>query len=93
MTGPLSSRVSAPAEIGLPAGPSGVSWRRATVADIPALVDLHAAMATVDHPSWSETAEQLEEDLTRSWSDPTVDTVIGESDGRIVAYGVQLCPA
>lgn len=93
MTGPLSSRITAPAEIGLPAGPSGVSWRRATMSDIPALVELHAAMSEVDHPDWSETAEQLEEDLTRTWSDPETDTALAEVDGRVVAYGVQLCPA
>lgn len=93
MTGPLSSRVSAPAEVGLPAGPSAVSWRRATHADVPALVEMHAAMAATDHPDWSETHEQLEEDLTRTWSDPQTDTALAEADGRIVAYGVQLCPA
>lgn len=93
MTGPLSSRIAAPAEIALPAGPSGVSWRRATLDDVPALTELHAAMSALDHPAWSETAEELAEDLTHSWVDPAVDTALGEIDGAPVAYGVQLCPA
>lgn len=92
MTGSLSSRITAPAEIGLPAGPSGVSWRRATAGDLDALVELHAAMAASDHPDWSETREQLAEDLEHSWVDPAADTVVGESDGDLVAYGIQLSP-
>lgn len=92
MTGPLKDRVSAPAEIALPAGPSGVSWRRATLDDVDALTELNAALAASDHPEWTETREETEEELRHSWMNLDTDSAVAEADGRLVAYGLQVLP-
>jgi len=90
MTGPLSARVPAPAELALPAGPSGVSWRHATLDDVDAIVELYAALAEADHPEWTETREEVEEELRHSWIDLALDSVIGHDDGEVVAVGLQV---
>jgi mycothiol synthase len=90
VTGPLSARVSASAELALPAGPSGVSWRRVTFDDVDAIVELYAAIAAADHPEWTETHEEVDEELHHSWIDLDADSVIGEADGQIVATGLQI---
>jgi ribosomal protein S18 acetylase RimI-like enzyme len=88
---PLSERVDAPAE--LQAAPvSGVAWRPATLDDVDEIVALSAAMASVDHPDWSEPREEIEELLTLSFVDIARDTLIGESEGRVVAFGQALPP-
>lgn len=92
MTGPLRDRVSAPAEIALPTGPSGVSWRRATLDDVDALTELNAALAAADHPEWTETRDETEEELTHSWMHLETDSVVAEADGVLVAYGLQVLP-
>jgi mycothiol synthase len=90
VTGPLSARVSAAAELALPAGPSGVSWRRVRLDDVDALVELYAAIAAADHPEWAETREEIDEELRHSWIDLDVDSVIGDVDGEVVATGLQI---
>jgi len=87
----LSERVDAPAEL-QPAAVGGVVWRAATLDDIDDIVALSAAMAAVDHPDWSEPREEIEELLTLSFVDVSRDTLIGEVDGRIVAFGQALPP-
>lgn len=88
---PLSERVDAPAEL-QPAAVGGVAWRPATLDDLDEIVSLSTAMAAVDHPEWSEPREEIEELLTLSFVDITRDTVIGDADGRIVAFGQALAP-
>lgn len=90
MTGPLRDRVAAPAELGLPAGPSGVSWRRITVDDVDALVEFNAALAAADHPEWTETREEVHDELTHSWIHLETDSALAELDGEIVASGLQI---
>jgi mycothiol synthase len=90
VTGPLSARVTAPAGLELPAGPSGVSWRRVTFDDVDAIVELYAAIAAADHPEWTETREEIDEELHHSWIDLAADSVIGEAEGQIVATGLQI---
>jgi mycothiol synthase len=92
VTGPLSARVSASAELALPAGPSGVSWRRVTFDDVDAIVELYAAIAAADHPEWTETREEVDEELRHSWIDLAADSVIGEANGQVVATGLQIAP-
>jgi len=92
MTGPLSSRVVASAAIGMPPGPSSVSWRRATLADVDAIVELFAAIAVADHPEWSETRDEVEDEMSHSWVDLEKDSVIAEADGQVVAHGLQIAP-
>ena len=88
---PLSERVDAPAEL-QPAPVSGVAWRPATLDDADDIVALATAMAAVDHPDWSEPREEIEELLTLSFVDISRDTLLGESEGRVVAFGQALAP-
>ena len=88
---PLSERVDAPAEL-QPAPVAGVAWRPAALEDVDDIVALAAAMATVDHPDWSEPREEIDELLTLSFVDVARDTLIGGSEGRVVAFGQALAP-
>jgi len=92
MTGPLRDRVTASAELALPAGPSGVSWRRATLDDVDALTELSAALAAADHPEWTETRDEIAEELGHSWMHLEADSAVAEADGQLVAYGLQVQP-
>lgn len=83
---PLSARVTGPAEL-QPAPVVDVTWRPATVDDIDAVTALCAAMARVDHPDWAETRDDVEQEFTHSWVDLRVDTLLGESEGRLAAFG------
>jgi mycothiol synthase len=76
----------------MPTGPSSVAWRRATLADVDAIVEFWAAVAVADHPEWSETREEVEDEMTHSWVDLATDSVIAESDGVMVAHGLQIAP-
>jgi ribosomal protein S18 acetylase RimI-like enzyme len=88
---PLSARVDVPAEL-QPAFVAGVSWRPATLDDIDDIVVLSAAISADEHPEWSEPREEFEETLTLSFVDIARDTIVGESDGRMVAFGQALAP-
>jgi ribosomal protein S18 acetylase RimI-like enzyme len=88
---PLSERVDAPAEL-QPAPVGGIAWRAATLDDVDEIVSLSAAMASVDHPEWSEPREEIEELLTLSFVDIAHDTLIAETEGRAVAFGQALPP-
>jgi mycothiol synthase len=92
VTGPLSARVAASAGLALPAGPSGIFWRRATSDDVDAIVELSAAIAAADHPEWTETRDEIDEELHHSWIDLAADSVIAEADGLVVAWGLQIAP-
>jgi len=87
----LSKRVDAPAEL-QPAPVSGIAWRPATVDDVDAIVELSAAISADEHPEWSEPRDEIEEQLTLSYVDVARDTLIGEADGRMVAFGQALAP-
>ena len=88
---PLSERVDALADL-QPAPVAGVAWRPATLDDVDDIVGLAAAMAAVDHPDWSEPREEIDEVLTLSFVDIAHDTLIGETEGRVVAFGQALAP-
>ena len=92
MTGPLSSRIDVDSTPVLPPPVEGVRWRRATESDFPALAELHGAIAAADHPEWAETQEEIEAEYRHSWIDFDADTVVGERDGLMVAFGLQIAP-
>lgn len=92
MQKPLRERIDVDPTPRLPAGPAQVRWRRATPADAAQLAELAGAIAAADHPEWAETAEELAEELEHSWMDVDVDSVVGEADGELVAYGLQVAP-
>ncbi|MES1169568.1 MAG: GNAT family N-acetyltransferase, partial [Leifsonia sp.] len=83
---PLSERVDALAEL-QPASAPGVRWRAATLEDVDAVTALYARMAVIDHPDWSETREEIEDDFTLSFVELARDTLLAESGGRIVGVG------
>lgn len=89
---PLSERVDAPAAV-RPDHVAGVTWRPAALDDLDAITALAAAMAATDHPDWSETREEIEDDLTLSFVDLERDTLVGEADGHLIAFGQALAPA
>ncbi len=88
---PLSARVHAPVEL-RPAPVAGVAWRSAGLDDLDAVVALYAAISRVDHPDWTESRDEIEQEFTQSWTDLEHDTLIGESDGVLVAFGQVICP-
>jgi len=88
---PLSERVDAPAGLE-PAPVAGVSWRAATLDDVDDIVALYGAMSSVDHPEWSEPREEVLDDLSLTFVDLALDTLVGEDAEHIVAFGQALPP-
>src|ERR1700712_2738476 len=88
---PLGERVDAPAELH-PAPVAGVTWRAATLDDLDAVVAHYAAMAASDHPDWTETRDDVEQEFTHSWVDLAADTLLGESHGELIAFGQVIAP-
>lgn len=90
---PLGERVPAPASVEFPPDFGDVRWRDATEADVESVAALYRAMASVDHPGWSETADEVRDEFTHSYVDLSRDTLIAEIDGQgIVAFGQVLMP-
>jgi mycothiol synthase len=86
---PLRDRVVDPGAVRLPVDADGVSWRRATVDDAPAITALLEAMSHRDHPEWSESLEEVVEDLGRSWIDLAHDSALAVDErGEPVAWGL-----
>jgi len=89
---PLSERISAPATV----HPSvhGLAWTPATLDDIDELTELQRAIDAADHPNYAQTREEMEEDLSHSYLDLAVDSLVARDEhGVAVAYGlVELSP-
>jgi mycothiol synthase len=90
---PLSERVTAPVIAEL-APVEGITWRPARIDDLDAIADVVREMGLADHPNYVESKEEVEEILTFSWVDLSVDTRVAlDADGTIVAFGlVDLAP-
>lgn len=89
----LSDRVVAPGEPVVPEGPEGIRWRPLSVDDAPLLVDLAERISRRDHPTWSETLDELRDELEHSWVHPATDGLIAVDDeGRAVAWGLCVIP-
>ncbi|MFM2475470.1 hypothetical protein, partial [Burkholderia cenocepacia] len=68
-TAPISARVPDLGEPGLPDAVAGVAWRRATIADAPAI---HAAVnlsGRVDHPEFQVPLQEVVDDFEASHVD------------------------
>ncbi|MCS4275017.1 ribosomal protein S18 acetylase RimI-like enzyme [Mycetocola sp. BIGb0189] len=85
---PLNQRITAPTQLSLPTGFEGVTWRPATSADLPAILELDRAVEAVDDPRHVTTLEALTVDFAASGFDPEHDSLLAETaDGTVIAYG------
>ncbi|MER3390305.1 MAG: GNAT family N-acetyltransferase [Microcella sp.] len=90
---PLRDRVQAPTSLSLPAHSAGYRWRTLAPDDAPLLTGIAERMSARDHPTWSESLEEMEEELERSWFEPSTDGVLClDTDGVAVAYGLVSMP-
>jgi len=88
---PLAERISAPHRA-IPAEVEGVEWRELRVTDADALVDLHQAIGTVDHPDWYDSREEILEELGHSYVDLAADSLAAFAEGEMVAWGLVVFP-
>ena len=90
---PLSDRVSAATERVPPAGPEGIRWRGLSLQDAEALCELAERISTRDHPTWSESVDEIREELSHSWIDIARDGLLAlDVDGLPVAWGLVSVP-
>lgn len=91
-TRPLSQRIQPLETVRKPASDSPV-WRSAELSDAPAIVECEREMGAVDHPHYLQTLEDIESHFTRSWVDPSRDTLVAlADDGSVVAWGAVEVP-
>lgn len=90
---PLRDRVQAPSSLTLPADSAGYRWRTLRRDDAVLLVDLAERISTRDHPAWSESLDELQDELERSWVDLSTDGLLCmDAAGAAVAYGLVTMP-
>lgn len=90
---PLHDRVTAPATIDLPEGPEGIRWRPLSADDAATVTDLAERISVRDHPTWSESLDEIREELGHSWVDPGRDGMLAiDADGTAVAWGLTVAP-
>jgi mycothiol synthase len=83
--------MTAPPE--LPHGPAGIQWRPLHVDDAPVITELAERISARDHPTWSESLDELREELSHSWVDPKSDGLLALNDeGTAVAWGLVVAP-
>ncbi|MFD6177076.1 MULTISPECIES: GNAT family N-acetyltransferase [unclassified Isoptericola] len=84
---PIAERAAAPAVLPVPTA-GGLTWRPATTADAPALLELRNTIAAADHEPYRETLAEVVETLEAPWRDLAADTVLGlDAAGALRAYG------
>jgi mycothiol synthase len=89
---PLRDRIMAPERLPLP-DTDGLEWRPASPDDLDALEALYGAISRADHPNYTQSREEIEDELGHSWVDIEADTLIALADGAAVAFGqVTLMP-
>ena len=89
----MRDRVVAPAQLDLPTGPEGIHWRALADDDAALITDLSERMSRRDHPSWSESLDELQEELEHSWVDAGRDGVVAFDDsGLLLAFGLVVEP-
>lgn len=90
---PVRDRVEAPTNVALPEGPEGIHWRALADDDAPMITELSERISRRDHPSWSQSLEEIEEEFGHSWVDAARDGLIAVDDaGVAVAYGLVVQP-
>ncbi len=85
--------MSIPAATDLPLGPAGIHWRPLQLDDAVAVTELSERISARDHPTWSESLDELREELNHSWVHPSRDGVLAlNDDGVAVAWGLVVAP-
>ncbi|GEP26730.1 GNAT family N-acetyltransferase [Cryobacterium levicorallinum] len=88
-TTPLSTRVTAPAQLPVPEHAEVALWRPASPADIDAIWELEKAIGRADHPNYVLERDQIAEIFDFSFVDPATDTLVAlDADGHVVADGL-----
>jgi mycothiol synthase len=84
---PLADRVAAPADVPVPTGTDGLTWRPLTRDDVPAITRLLTAVEEADATPYRTSAEEVDEEFDGDWKDHARDTLAGvDADGVIRAY-------
>ncbi len=90
---PLSDRVHAPDDLRLPEGPEGIRWRSLSADDASIITELAERISSRDHPTWSESIDEIREELGHSWVEPELDGVVAlDAEGVAVAWGLVTAP-
>ena len=90
---PVRDRVVAPQSLGLPEGPQSIHWRVLADDDAPLIAELESRIAARDHPSWSQSVEELAEEFAHSWVDAPRDGVVAlDERGTALAWGLVVSP-
>lgn len=77
----------------MPSGPAGIHWRSLTTDDAATIAELAERISARDHPTWSESVDEIHEELTHSWVDPSSDGLLAtDADGTAVAWGLVVAP-
>ena len=90
---PLRERVTArPAQ--WPVDTDELNWRITALDDLEGIFTLYEAISSVEHPNWTETREEILDELTHSWVDLARDSIIAveRETGAIVATGLNIVP-
>jgi len=90
---PLRERVSA-GPVPWPADTDELAWRTTTLDDLDGIFSLYGAISSVEHPNWTETREEILDELTHSWVDLARDSIIAidRATGVVVATGLNVVP-
>ena len=84
---PIAVRAAAPADVPLPTGTDGLTWRPLTRDDVPALARLITATEDADAAPYRTSAEEIDDEFDGDWKDHARDTLAGvDADGVIRAY-------
>jgi len=76
-----------------PDGPAGIHWRPLSVDDAIVVTALAERISARDHPAWSESLDEISEELGHSWVDPDRDGMLAIDDaGSAVAWGLVVAP-
>jgi ribosomal protein S18 acetylase RimI-like enzyme len=89
---PISARVPDLGEPGTPGDVAGVRWRHPTLDDAAAICEVANLAVAVDRPELRMPLEEIVDRLSPEWTDLDQDWIVGEVDGRMVAYGGNTMP-
>lgn len=90
---PLRDRMPPAAAPRIPEGPDGIRWRPLSADDAAVVTELAERISARDHPTWSESLDEIREELGHSWVDPGRDGMLAlDAEGTAVAWGLAVAP-